>query len=256
MDIHILTLFPNMFHGPFQESIVKRAVEREMVTIYLHDIRDYAGDKHRMVDDYPFGGGGGMVLKPEPIFEAVEGVRSLIEKRHGSERARDAFVVLLSPQGEVLTQEMVGDLTLLRDLILICGHYEGVDERVREHMVDREVSIGDYVLSGGEVPAIVVVDAVVRLIPGAVGDTQSLEDDTHTSGLLQFPQYTRPAEYRGWSVPPVLLSGNHQEVRRWRRQQSLLRTQRQRPDLLKKAALEPEDIRLLGDLQDETSPEG
>ncbi|MBF8267434.1 MAG: tRNA (guanine-N1)-methyltransferase [Dehalococcoidia bacterium] len=241
MNIHILTLFPDMFLGPFQESIVKRAMERGLVSIHTHNIRDYALDRHQIVDDYPFGGGGGMVLKPDPLFLGVEGVKSLIEERSGAQRAQEALVILLSPQGEVLTQEMVKGLSLQRDLILICGHYEGVDERVREHLVSREISIGDYVLSGGEIPAMVVVDAVARLIPGAVGDGPSLEDDTHASGLLQFPQYTRPATFRGWSVPPVLLSGNHQEVQRWRRRQSLARTMHRRPDLLDRASLSQEE---------------
>lgn len=177
MDIHILTLFPEMFRGPFQESIVARAIEREVVSIHIHNIRDYTQDKHRMVDDSPFGGGGGMVLKPEPLFLAVEDVKSRLADESGPQRAKDAQVVLLSPQGEILSQEIVRGLTLQKDIIFICGHYEGVDERVREHLIDREISIGDYVLSGGEVPAMVVVDAVVRLIPGAVGDTESLEDD-------------------------------------------------------------------------------
>ena len=245
MDIHILTLFPDMFRGPFQESIVKRAVDRGLVGIHFHNIRDYALDRHHVVDDTPFGGGGGMVLKSEPLFQGVEAVKALIEEQGGAQRARDSHVVLLSPQGDVLTQEMAKDLSLHQDLILICGRYEGVDERVREHLVDREISIGDYVLSGGEIPAMVVVDAVVRLIPGAVGDSQSLEDGTHTGGLLQFPQYTRPATFRSWSVPPVLLSGNHQEVQRWRRQQSLLRTMHRRPDLLAGAPLTQEDRRFL-----------
>ncbi|MQF48342.1 tRNA (guanosine(37)-N1)-methyltransferase TrmD [SAR202 cluster bacterium AC-647-N09_OGT_505m] len=247
MEIHILTLFPEMFLGPFQESIVKRAVERGLARIHIHNIRDYAQDKHRVVDDYPFGGGGGMVLKPEPLFLAVKEVKSRIAESGGPQQAKETPVVLLCPQGEVLTQGIVEDLTSHRDLILICGHYEGVDERVREHLVDREISIGDYVLSGGEIPAMVIVDALVRLIPGAVGDTRSLADDSHASGLIQFPQYTRPAEYHGWTVPPVLLSGNHQEVQRWRRQQSLLRTLGRRPDMLAKASLRSEDRLLLED---------
>ncbi|MFH1560022.1 MAG: tRNA (guanosine(37)-N1)-methyltransferase TrmD [Chloroflexota bacterium] len=250
MDIHILTLFPGMFRGPFEESIVRRAVERDLVRIHFYNIRDYARDKHRVVDDYPFGGGGGMVLKPEPLFLGVEDVRSRIAESSGPQLAKEAPVVLLSPQGEVLTQEIVRDLTLHRNLILICGHYEGVDERVREHLIDREISIGDYVLSGGEIPAMVIVDALVRLIPGAVGDTESLEDDSHSSGLIQFPQYTRPADYRGWPVPAVLLSGNHQEVQRWRRQQSLRRTLRRRPDLLARASLSPEERLLLENSED------
>lgn len=245
MDIHILTLFPDMFRGPFDESIVKRAVERGLASIHIHNIRDYALDKHRVVDDYPFGGGGGMVLKPEPLFRAVEDLKLRISEAGSPERAAEALVVLLTPQGRVLDQETAGHLAKSRDLVLICGHYEGVDERVREHLVDCEISIGDYVLSGGEVPAMALVDAMVRLLPGAVGDTASIEDDSHASGLLQFPQYTRPATFRDWETPPVLLSGNHEEVRRWRRLQALRRTKRHRPDLLEKASLTPEDIRLL-----------
>jgi tRNA (guanine37-N1)-methyltransferase len=250
MDIHILTLFPDMFQGPFHESIVGRAVERDIVNIYIHNIRDYTHDKHRTADDYPFGGGGGMVLKPEPLFLAVEDVRSLIKAEHGQQRAKEVKVILLSPQGEVVTQEIVVDLTSNRDTIFICGHYDGVDERVREHLIDREISIGDYVLSGGEIPAMVMVDALVRLIPGAVGDTKSLEDDSHSSGLIQFPQYTRPSEYRGWEVPPVLLSGNHQQVQWWRRQQSIRRTMRQRPDLLDRAPLSQEERLFLKEFED------
>ena len=245
MDIHILTLFPDMFRGPFDESIVKRAADRGLASINIHNIRDYAGDKHRIVDDYPFGGGGGMVLKPEPLFLAVEDLRSRIAETKSPEQAAEALVVLLTPQGRVLGQGMLGRLALRQDLILICGHYEGVDERVREHLADCEISIGDYVLSGGEIPAMVLVDAIVRLVPGAVGDTASIEDDSHSSGLLQFPQYTRPATFRGWDAPAILLSGNHEEVRKWRRRQALRRTQRIRPDLLDAASLSPEDLRLL-----------
>ena len=245
MEIHILTLFPAMLEGPFRESIVGRAVDNGVVRIRVHNIRDYAHDRHRTADDYPYGGGGGMVLKPEPLFEAVEAVKSLISEESSSERAGEAHVVLMSPQGEMLTQALVEELASLRDLVLICGHYEGVDERVLEHLIDREISIGDYVLSGGEIPAMAVVDAVVRLQPGGVGDGQSIEDDSHTTGLIQFPQYTRPAEFRGWEVPPVLLSGNHEEVRRWRRRQSLKRTQQRRPDLLERAELGPADRALL-----------
>ena len=255
MDIHILTLFPEMFRGPFQESIVARAIEHEVVSIHIHNIRDYSQDKHRMVDDYPFGGGGGMVLKPEPLFLAVEDVKSRIKDENGPQRAEETTVILLSPQGEVLIQEAVTELTLHRDIIFICGHYEGVDERVRDHLIDREISIGDYVLSGGEIPAMVVVDTLVRLLPGAVGDTESLGDDSHASGLIQFPQYTRPSEYRDWPVPPVLLSGNHQEIQRWRRQQSLLRTLRQRPDLLSKAPISQEERLFLKDLGECSSGE-
>lgn len=230
-----------MLEGPFRESIVGRAVDSGVVGIRIHNIRDFAHGKHRTVDDYPYGGGGGMVLKPEPLFEAVESVRALIAEEGGRERAEEAQVVLMSPQGKLLTQAVVEELATLRDLVLICGHYEGVDERVLEHLIDREISIGDYVLSGGEIPAMAVVDAVVRLLPGAVGDGQSIEDDTHSTGLIQFPQYTRPSEFRGWQVPPVLLSGNHEEVRRWRRRQSLRRTRQRRPDLLERADLDATD---------------
>ncbi len=251
MDIHILTLFPDMFRGPFDESIVKRAVERGLAAIHVHNIRDYAHDKHRVVDDYPFGGGGGMVMKPEPLFLAVEGVKSIIAEAGSPERAAEAPVILLSPRGSVLTQDTAADLATRRDIILICGRYEGVDERVVERLVDLEISIGDYVLSGGEIPAMVVVDAAVRLIPGAVGDTASIEDDSHASGLLQFPQYTRPAAFRDWPAPAVLLSGNHEAIRRWRRKQSLRRTLRNRPDLIDKAQLSAEDIRLLEEPEEE-----
>ena len=245
MDVHVLTLFPAMLEGPFRESIVGRAVENGVVRIRIHNIRDYAHDRHRTTDDYPYGGGGGMVMKPEPLFEAVEAVRSLIAEEGGRERAEEAHVVLMTPQGEVLSQAVVEELASKSDLVLICGHYEGVDERVVEHVVDREISIGDYVLSGGEIPAMAVVDAVVRLLPGAVGDGQSIEDDSHSTGLIQFPQYTRPAEFRGLQAPPVLLSGNHEEVRRWRRRQSLRRTRQRRPDLLERAELSAEDRALL-----------
>ena len=250
MDIHILTLFPEMFRGPFRESIVGRAIERKIVSVHIGNIRDYSQDKHKSVDDYPFGGGGGIVLKPEPLFLAVEDVKSRIADGNGPRRAEEAQVILLSPQGEVLTQEAVTELTSHQDIILICGHYEGVDERVREHLIDREISIGDYVLSGGEIPAMIVADALVRLLPGAVGNTESLADDSHANGLVQFPQYTRPAEYRGWPVPPVLLSGNHQEIQRWRRGQSLRRTLHQRPDLLDRAPLSEEERLFLRDLRE------
>jgi len=250
MDIHILTLFPEMFRGPFRESIVGRAIERKIVSVHIRNIRDYSQDKHKSVDDYPFGGGGGIVLKPEPLFLAVEDVKSRIADGNGPRRAEEAQVILLSPQGEVLTQEAVTELTSHQDIILICGHYEGVDERVREHLIDREISIGDYVLSGGEIPAMIVADALVRLLPGAVGNTESLADDSHANGLVQFPQYTRPAEYRGWPVPPVLLSGNHQEIQRWRRGQSLRRTLHQRPDLLDIAPLSEEERLFLRDLRE------
>jgi len=233
MRIDILTIFPAMFRGPFEESIVKRAVEKELVQIFLHDIRDYASDKHRTVDDYPHGGGQGMVMKPEPLFAAVEDVQGQAAER--------GPIVLLTPQGRLFDQEVAVELARHDRLILICGHYEGVDARVHENLATDEISIGDYVLSGGELAAMVVVDALVRQIPGVLGSPLSSGDDSFAQGLLEYPQYTRPADFQGMSVPEVLLSGNHGEIARWRRQQSLLRTARRRPDLLVRADLTKEE---------------
>ena len=230
-----MTIFPGMFVSPFAESIIGRAQKQGLVDIGVHDIRDYAHDRHRSVDDYAFGGGPGMVMKPEPLFEAVEAIRA----SSGLDEA--ARVVLLSPQGRTLTQSVVEELARHRDLVLICGRYEGVDERVRRHLATDEISIGDYVLGGGELAAMVVIDAVSRLVPGVVGSLESTQDDSFTTGLLQHPQYTRPAEFRGWPVPEVLLSGDHAEVARWRRRESLRRTFLRRPDLLESAQLSEED---------------
>jgi tRNA (guanine37-N1)-methyltransferase len=239
MRFDILTLFPGLFCGVFEESIVKRAIEAGLVTIALHNIRDYATDKHHITDDEPFGGGGGMVMKPEPIFRAVEAV--LGDESLPTSRQDATPVVLLSPAGRLLNQRVAAELATHERLLLICGRYEGVDERVREHLVSDEISIGDYVLSGGEIPAMVVVEAVTRLLPGALGDPLATRKDSFAGGLLEHPHYTRPAEFRGWGVPAVLLSGNHAEVARWRCEQSLLRTYLRRPDLLEKAELSPED---------------
>jgi len=233
MRIDILTIFPGMFRGPFEESIVKRARERGIVEIYVHNIRDWATDKHRTVDDYPYGGGPGMVMKPEPIFAATEAVQAM-DPRRGP-------IVLMTPIGRTFTQEVAQELAQKERLIIICGHYEGVDARVHQHLATDEISIGDYVLSGGELPAMVVVDAVVRLLPGALGDPESARRESFADGLLEYPPYTRPAEFRGWQVPEVLLSGNHQEIERWRRRQSILLTALRRPDLLARAHLSPEE---------------
>jgi tRNA (guanine37-N1)-methyltransferase len=233
MRVDILTLFPEMFQGPFDASIVARAVQQGIVSIELHNIRDWGEGRHHVVDDYPYGGGPGMVMKPGPLFEAIEDVRAL--------DAEAGRTVLLTPQGRLLTEAVVAELAGLPRLLLVCGHYEGVDERVREHLVDDEISIGDYVLSGGELAAMVVVDAVVRRLPGALGSQESLAEESHAQGLLEYPQYTRPPDFRGWQPPEVLLSGHHEEVRRWRRRQSLLRTARRRPDLLEKACLTDEE---------------
>jgi tRNA (guanine37-N1)-methyltransferase len=233
MRIDIITLFPEMFRGPFEASIVARAVDQGIVDVALHDLRQWGEGKHRVVDDYPYGGGAGMLQKPEPLFAAVEAVRPLAQPA--------GRVILLTPQGRMLDQRIVNELAGCERLLLVCGRYEGVDERVREHLADDELSIGDYVLSGGELPAMVVVDAVVRRLPGALGSEASLAEESHSEGLLEYPQYTRPAEFRGWAVPDILLSGHHEEVRRWRRRQSLLRTAQRRPDLLAGTCLTDEE---------------
>ena len=237
MRIDIVTLFPEMFAGPFGESIIKRAVERGLVEIYLHNLRDYGLGRHRQVDDYPYGGGPGMILRVEPLFAAVEEVKTRIGRE-------DIPVILLSPQGRLFNQEVAEELAQQPNLILICGHYEGVDERVREHLVTDELSIGDYILTGGELPAMVVVDAVVRLLPGALGAEEGAREDSYAMGLLEYPQYTRPREFRGWTVPEILLSGNHAEIAKWRLEQALKRTRERRPDLLEK--LSEEERKRLG----------
>ena len=223
MKVDILTLFPEICRAPLSESIVKRARENGIVDLRIHNLRDWTTDKHHIVDDAPFGGGQGMVMKPEPIFAAVESLR-----------AQKSTIVLMTPQGKSLTQSLAAELSTREHLIVICGHYEGVDHRVVEHLVDLEISIGDYVLTNGAIAAVILVDAIVRLLPGALGHELSAGDDTFSSGLLETPQYTRPAEFRGWKVPDVLLSGNHAEIAAWRKKQALKRTRENRPDLLGK----------------------
>lgn len=224
MRIDVLTLFPETFDGPLQASILGRALREGVAAVHLHDIREYATDKHSVVDDYAYGGGPGMVMKPEPLAAAIESVRAAVEPA--------GRVVLLTPQGRLFNQQVVDELAAEPRLILLCGHYEGIDERIRQHLVDDEVSIGDYVLSGGEYAAMVVIDAVVRRQPGTLGSADSLLEESHSDGLLEYPQYTRPAEFRGWQVPDILLSGNHGEIAKWRRQQRIIRTAKRRPDLL------------------------
>jgi tRNA (guanine37-N1)-methyltransferase len=241
MKIHVLTLFPGVFAGAFNDSIIRRAVDQGLVDIEIHNIRDYTKDKHHIVDDSPYGGGPGMVLKPEPMFAAVEAVREGV----------DMPVVLLTPQGRLFNQRIAGEFAGYKGMVLVCGHYEGVDERVREHLVADEVSIGDYVLSGGEFAAMVVVDAVVRQLPGALGSEESVGEDSHSNGLLEYPQYTRPQSFRGWEVPEVLLSGNHAEIAKWRRAQSLRRTAERRPDLMERAALSDEDRKIMARVERE-----
>ena len=232
LRIDIITIFPSLFSSPFAASITQRARDAGLVDIRLHDLRDWTTDKHRSVDDAPYGGGVGMVMRPEPWFAAVEALRQETPPGH---------TLLLTPQGRPFTQAVARDLAARPRLILCCGRYEGVDERVREHLVDAELSIGDYVLSGGEIPAMVVVEAVMRLLPGALGAAASVVEESHMQGLLEYPHYTRPPEFRGWAVPEVLRSGNHAEIARWRREQRLRRTASRRPDLLSNAPLTSEE---------------
>jgi tRNA (guanine37-N1)-methyltransferase len=222
MKIDILTLFPEICRAPLSESMMKRAQENGIVDLRIHNLRDWTTDKHHVVDDAPFGGGQGMVMKPEPIFAAVESLRK-----------ENSFVILMTPPGKSFTQSLAGNLSKHEHLIVVCGHYEGIDHRVTEHLIDMEISIGDYVLTNGAIAAAVLVDAVVRLLPGVLGHEQSSADDSFSAGLLEAPQYTRPAEFRGWKVPEVLLSGDHAEIAAWRKEQALRRTRENRPDLLK-----------------------
>lgn len=245
MKIDVLTTFPGMLAPVLGESILKRAQEAGIVAVGVHDLRQWTSDRHRTTDDAPFGGGAGMVMKPEPFFAAVEALRCPAEAGCAEE------VILLSPQGEGMDQAAAADLSQRDHLILLCGHYEGVDERVREHLATRVISIGDYVLTGGELPALVLIDAVTRLLPGALGAEEAAHSDSFSDGLLEHPHYTRPAEFRGWKVPEVLLSGNHEQIRRWRRKGSLRRTRRLRPDLLAVARLTQEDQELLAGIEEE-----
>ncbi len=239
MHFDIFTLFPAMFQGPLSESILKRAQERGLVEVALHNIRDVTTDKHHIVDDYPYGGGAGMVMKPGPIFAAVEAVY------------QEGPVILLTPQGRLFNQQIARELAQKPRISLLCGHYEGVDERVREHLVTDEISLGDFVLTGGELAAMVIVDAVSRLLPGVLAE-DSTQEESHSGNTLEYPHYTRPPEFRGWTVPDVLLSGHHENVARWRRRESLRRTRERRPDLFAKLDLSSKsDQKLLKELDDE-----
>ena len=246
MRIDLVTIFPRLCDGPLGEGIIRRAIDRGLVDVRVHDLRDYTTDRHRSVDDVSYGGGPGMVFKPEPLFGAVDAMRA--------EGEVDA-VILTSPQGRTFTQREAGRLAALRRVVVLCGRYEGVDDRVRSALATEELSIGDYVLSGGELPALVIVDAIVRLLPGAVGDGESVEVDSFRRGLLDFPHFTRPAEYRGWRVPDVLLSGNHAEIRRWRMREALARTLALRPDLLPTADLNSEEREILRALMEKRGAE-
>lgn len=250
MRIDILTLFPEMFQGPFSAGIFQRAIDRKLVEVDIHNIRDYTHDKHHIVDDYAYGGGAGMVLKPEPIFEAVESIKTALRNK---EEPDELPVILLTPQGRLFRQQIAQELSSYSHLILICGRYEGVDERVRRHLATDEISIGDYVLGGGELAAMVVTEAVVRLLPGVLGSEESALDDSHAAGLLEYPQYTRPSVYRDWAVPEILLSGDHGQIEKWRREQAILRTLKRRPELLDKADLTPEERKVIQKLREESS---
>jgi len=232
MKIDIVTLFPEICRAPLDESIMKRAQKNGIVDLYIHNLRDWTTDKHHIADDAPFGGGQGMVMKPEPIFAAVEELQRQIGEKSKVENPKSK-IILMSPAGRRFDQQMAAQLSSESHLIIICGHYEGVDHRVIEHLVDLEISIGDYVLTNGAIAAVVLVDAVVRLMPGVLGHEQSAVDDSFSRGLLETPQYTRPAEFRGWKIPDVLLSGNHGEIEKWRKKEALRRTRENRPDLLR-----------------------
>jgi tRNA (guanine37-N1)-methyltransferase len=269
MKIEILTIFPDFFRGPLDYGIIRRARETGLAQINIHDLRNFTKDKHRTVDDRPFGGGEGMVLKPEPIFACLESLDGLATRAERLGPGTKQSVILLSPQGRKLDQSLAAELSTLKRIVLICGRYEGVDERVSEHLADREVSIGDYVLSGGELGAAVILDTVIRLIPGAVGNEASTRQESFTEpgvapapspanapsstclsgGLLDYPHYTRPADFRGMPVPEVLVNGNHEDIRRWRRKTALTKTLRNRPDLLERVALTDEDRELLNEIR-------
>ncbi len=242
LQIDVITIFPGVFEGVIQESILKRAQQKNIVKIKTHNLRDFTVDKHSTVDDYPYGGGVGMVLKAEPIFRAVE---KILRREKGKSKAR---IILLTPQGKTFNQAKAKELSKQKHLILICGHYEGVDERVKDNLVTDEISIGDYVLTGGELPAMVIIDCVVRLLPGVLHKRESFENDSFYQGLLDYPHYTRPRKFKGLSVPELLLSGDHSRIRRWRRQKALENTLNKRPDLLKKIELSLEDRKILEEL--------
>lgn len=245
MKIDVLTLFPSMFSGVFELSILGKAHEKGLINLNAINFRDYANNKHHSVDDYPYGGGAGMVLQPEPIFMAVE---DLLQGETQTDKTR---VILMCPQGESYTQKKAEELSKEQHLIFICGHYEGYDERIREHLITDEISIGDYVLTGGEIPAMAVMDSVVRLLPGVLGNESSAVTDSFSTGVLEHPHYTRPAIFRGWEVPDVLISGHHLNIERWRRKESLRRTWERRPELLDDIELNKEDVKMLTEIKQE-----
>jgi tRNA (guanine37-N1)-methyltransferase len=258
MQFDVFTILPEVFPAYLDTSILKKARERGLIHVRLHNIRDYTRDKHHTTDDTPYGGGGGMVMKPEPIFEALESVLGLASPPDSSQPAsphKGAFsnpIILLTPQGRVFNQAIAEELSQHEHITLICGRYEGIDERIRQHLVTDEISVGDYVLTGGELPALLLIDAVARLLPGVLGDPTGAADDSHAMGLLEYPHYTKPAEFRGWKVPDVLLSGDHGKIERWRREQALTRTFHKRPDMLAKAELSEKDKKFIEGLQSDS----
>jgi tRNA (guanine37-N1)-methyltransferase len=252
MQFEVFTLLPEVFPSYLETSILKRARERGLIRVNIHNIRDYTHDKHHTTDDMPYGGGGGMVMKPEPIFEAIESVLGLPSVSAQDDTPQtppkpdsSTPIILLTPQGRVFNQDIAEELSAYPRIALLCGRYEGIDERIRENLVTDEISIGDYVLTGGELPALILMDAVARLLPDVLGDPTGAEDDSHAMGLLEYPHYTRPPEFRGWKVPDILLSGDHGKIDKWRREQALTRTFEKRPDMLEKAELTKEDLKFI-----------
>jgi len=254
MQFEVFTLLPEVFSPYLESSILKRATQRGLISVNIHNIRDYTNDKHHTTDDTPYGGGGGMVMKPEPVFKAVETVLGLASHPSPSQPDSNIPIILLTPQGRVFNQRVAKELSSHERIALLCGRYEGVDERIREHLVTDEISIGDYVLTGGELPALMIIDAISRLIPDVLGDPTGAEDDSHSMGLLEYPHYTKPAEFRGWKVPDVLISGNHAKIEKWRREQALLRTFNKRPDMLEKAELSEKDKKFIDGLKSDSQP--
>jgi tRNA (guanine37-N1)-methyltransferase len=249
MQFEVFTLLPEVFPSYLETSIIKRARERGLINVRAHNIRDYTHDKHHMTDDTPYGGGGGMVMKPEPVFEAIESVLGLNPEPAPPESESNIPIILLTPQGRVFNQSIAQELSQHPRIVLLCGRYEGIDERIREHLVTDEISIGDYVLTGGELPALILIDAISRFLPDVLGDPTGAQDDSHAMGLLEYPHYTRPPEFRGWKIPEVLLSGAHAKIDKWRREQALLRTFKKRPDMLEKAELTKEDKKFVESLK-------
>lgn len=257
MQFEVFTLLPEVFPPYLESSILQKARQRGLIQVRVHNIRDYTHDRHHTTDDTPYGGGGGMVMKPEPVFEAVESVLGFDSTQVQPTPIADARqgipIILLTPQGRVFTQRVAEELAGHQRIALLCGRYEGVDERIREHLVTDEISVGDYVLTGGELPALLMIDAISRLIPGVLGDPTGAEDDSHSMGLLEYPHYTRPPEFRGWQVPEILLSGDHGKIEKWRREQALIRTFEKRPDMLEKAELSEADKKIIDRLKSENS---